>query len=213
MGRYSTVAKDIIRNLLQDDTVKRLTATELKNHAWVTGKEAPQHAITNDIHKTIKDFMTLSKLGTKNAGDRNRRVSIYGLFNIAREKNNGAGMIPVSVPVPVPAAKGKGTKPVSGTPLAPITETPKENTEAEMIRNIKNQLWSHLKGFNKIKDVALQLSNTTKNESFKEQIRVYLEELDFLNNEYKTLLDSIGPKLRQAHQIAVSGYGQKILNK
>jgi len=195
----SIVVKDIIRNLLQDDAVKRLTATDLKNHAWVTGKEAPQHAITNDIHKTIKDFMTLSKMGSKAAGDRNRRVSIYGLFNIARDRN-----IPPALPHTPSKLK------ITASPLTPIVEVPKESMEAEMIRNLKTQLWDHLKGFNKIKENLIQLSNNTKNESFKEQIREYGEEIDFLMNEYKTLLDSVGPKLRQAHQLAVTSYGQKV---
>jgi len=186
----STVAKDIIRNLLQDDALKRHTATDLRQHPWVTGREAPQRVITNDIHNTIKNYMALTKMRTKVGGERhNRRMSIYGLFNIAREQDQDQNLRKKSV--------------VKMVPILESPVVPKENVEAEMIRSLKNHLWNHLKGFNKIKDNIIQLTCTTKNETLREQLTVLVEEVDFLTNEYKILLDTCVPKLRQAHQLAI----------
>jgi len=144
--------------------------------------------------------MALTKMRTKVGGERhNRRMSIYGLFNIAREQNEDVNR----------------KKSVTKVPnMAPILENPvgnpKENSEAEMIRTLKNHMWNHLKGFNKIKDNIVQLTCTTKNETLREQLTVLVEEVDFLTNEYKILLDACVPKLRQAHQLAMTEYGQKL---
>jgi len=208
----SIVAKDIIRNLLQDDVPKRYTATDLRHHPWVTGREAPQRVITNDIHNTIKNYMALTKMRTKVGGERhNRRMSIYGLFNIAREQDiNGIGNFGNV------RQKKKSLK-VFNNMVPPIPEgapgKEKENAEAEMIMTLKNHLWEHLKGFNKIKDNILQLVNTTKNDTLRDQLNNLVEEMDFLTNEYKILLDSSVPKLRQAHQLAVTEFGQKMNKK
>jgi len=199
----STVAKDIIRNLLQDDAPKRYTATDLRQHAWVTGREASQRVITNDIHDTIKNYMALTKMRTKVGGERhNRRMSIYGLFNIARDQDQGQNLNLRKKP----AFKMLNMPPI--LEIAPVV--PKENVEAEMIKSLKNHLWNHLKGFNKIKDNIIQLTCTTKNDTLREQLTVLVEEVDFLTNEYKILLDTCVPKLRQAHQLAMTEFGQKL---
>eukprot|EP01123_Difflugia_compressa_P009059 TRINITY_DN2890_c2_g1_i1.p1 TRINITY_DN2890_c2_g1~~TRINITY_DN2890_c2_g1_i1.p1 ORF type:complete len:211 (-),score=37.63 TRINITY_DN2890_c2_g1_i1:31-603(-) len=137
----SSKAKDLIRNLLQDDPPKRYTAADLANHPWVSGRDAPQRTLTNNIHATIKNYMALTKMNNKVAGERghNRRMSIYGLFNIARAQ------APPLCSSPLPPSSS--LPPIPGTPNARTTILPtsnenqdvmKENPEAELIKVLTN---------------------------------------------------------------------------
>eukprot|EP01124_Arcella_intermedia_P010920 TRINITY_DN17421_c0_g1_i1.p1 TRINITY_DN17421_c0_g1~~TRINITY_DN17421_c0_g1_i1.p1 ORF type:complete len:483 (+),score=112.70 TRINITY_DN17421_c0_g1_i1:198-1451(+) len=209
----SSIAKDIIRNLLQEDGTKRYTAAELKVHPWISGKEAPQQILNNNIHNTIKHYIAFNQATAKVAGDRqNRRMSIYGLFNIARDTNvmkSPQVFPPSNSPVEAKKKFVITTPNNSSANLTPLE--PENNPEVELIKGLKNKMWDHWKGFGKIKDIALQIIQSTRNETLKEQLMELVKEIDFLSNEYKGLLDTSTPKLRQAHQLAQSEFGQKKL--
>ena len=51
----SEVAKDLIRNILQVDPKKRLTAEEISAHPWVVGTKTPRTELPNVTDK-IKEY-------------------------------------------------------------------------------------------------------------------------------------------------------------
>lgn len=92
----SSVAKEMIANLLQDDQTKRLTAAQLCKHPWVSSSETlSSKPIHHTVRGTIKSYRDYNKLVETMKGTRrgnpagketdNRRASIFGMFNIVKE--------------------------------------------------------------------------------------------------------------------------------
>jgi len=91
----STVAKELIVNLLQEDQNKRLTAGQLVKHPWVASSETlSSKPIHHTVRGTIKSYRDFNKLVETMKGSRrgnpaapvdNRRASIFGMFNIVKE--------------------------------------------------------------------------------------------------------------------------------
>jgi len=78
----------LIRNLLSDDPKERITIEELKFHPWVCGEETSDISLKKKGTITsLRQFNTLRKMGaTMNAGRSNKRVSIFGMFDLQEEK-------------------------------------------------------------------------------------------------------------------------------
>ena len=93
----SDTAKDLITVLLDKDPSKRPSASQLKKHPWVSGGKAPQRTLTNNIHRTISRYIEFNKMKTKMGGRHQRRVSIYGLFNIARSADSTTLLVPPTI--------------------------------------------------------------------------------------------------------------------
>jgi len=169
----STVAKDLIRNLLDDEPSRRLNATELKNHAWVSGRNAPKRALTNNIHASIRGTMTISKMGTIMARDRANkgRTSVRAMF-------------PSDSSVSALGMQGLFQK--------------EEDTEEKLIKDLKSDLRKHMNGFTKLKGCIKLLTDSSHNESLKSQLTKAAEEINFLTNAYKELTDVVTPNLNKA---------------
>jgi len=169
----STIAKDLIRNLLDDEPSKRLMATELKTNAWVTGRNAPKRALTNNIQASVRGTMTISKMGSMMANGRNTRprTSVRAMFPSDVQPGNSVQVL-----------------------FAPK----EEETEEKLIKDLKTDLRKHMNGFTKLKGCVKLLTETSQNEALKNQLAKTAEEINFLTNAYKELTDAVTPNLNKA---------------
>jgi serine/threonine protein kinase len=165
----SNTAKDIIRNLLDHDYTKRPTPTQLKNHQWVSGKEAPKEKLENNIHKSIRNWMDTSKMkariGGERGGYRPRVMSIFSMFN----------------------------QPVPGTP-----QKPNKNKEQELIESLKTEISNHAKGFARLSEQVHKLESTTSNDILKDQMDSISKELAMMTNAYNELHQGFTQKLNKS---------------
>jgi len=177
----STIAKDLIKALLDDEPSKRYTATELKSNAWVSGRNAPKRALTNNIQASVRGTMTISKMGSMMANGRNtvKRTSIRTMFPSEAAAATGMG--------------GSSTGSVQGL-FAPK----EEETEEKLIKDLKTDLRKHMNGFTKLKGCIKLLTETSQNDPLKNQLAKTAEEINFLTNAYKELTDAVTPNLNKA---------------
>jgi len=162
----STTAKDIIKNLLDHDYNKRSTPTQLKNHKWITGKEAPKEKLENNIQKSIRHWMDTSKMKARIGGDRGGyRPRVMSIFQMM---NNSAP------PVPQKASKNK---------------------EQELIETLKIEINNHARGFTKLSEQVHKLENSTSNEILKDQMNNFCQDLALMTNAYNELQQGFTPKI------------------
>eukprot|EP01125_Pyxidicula_operculata_P000433 TRINITY_DN10465_c0_g1_i1.p1 TRINITY_DN10465_c0_g1~~TRINITY_DN10465_c0_g1_i1.p1 ORF type:complete len:471 (-),score=126.23 TRINITY_DN10465_c0_g1_i1:160-1572(-) len=186
----SQTAKDVIVNLLDENPDNRYNSHQLLSHQWVGGKSTPQTPIHNNIHNTIKNYMTISQAKTKMATGRDRRTSIYGLFNIARDKKK-------SELAPLNETGASSSATTTTTTTSSSTDNSSYPPEVKLAQNLKQDLRLHSKGFQKLKDTIQVLQNETQNDILKEQLEKTMEEVNFLNNAYKELVDGVLPNLNK----------------
>jgi len=167
----SVTAKDIIKSLLDPDANRRPTATQLKSHQWVGGKEVPKERLENNIHKSIRNWMDTTRMKARIGGDRGgyrpRVMSIFSMFNNA--------------------------PPVT-------TQSPgyNKNKEQELIDALKTDISNHGKGFSKLSEEVHKLGNTTANEILKDQMDAIEKDLAVMTNAYNELQQGMIPKLNKA---------------
>eukprot|EP01128_Nolandella_sp_AFSM9_P005461 TRINITY_DN2637_c0_g1_i1.p1 TRINITY_DN2637_c0_g1~~TRINITY_DN2637_c0_g1_i1.p1 ORF type:complete len:316 (+),score=67.26 TRINITY_DN2637_c0_g1_i1:503-1450(+) len=166
-------AKEIITNLLGPDGNSRYTSTALKKHLWISGPNAPQRILTNNIQATVRSYMDFNKMKTRlGVGGRDRRMSVYSLFNIAK---------------------------VSGVPnSAPPALDPQKKLDQERLSRLKMDLRNHSLRFIKLKDDLESFAKDTTNGFLEKELKKTVEEVKFLTMAYKELLDSTVPALTKA---------------
>jgi len=168
----SVTAKDIIKSLLDADANRRPTATQLKSHQWVGGKEVPKERLENNIHKSIRNWMDTTRMKARIGGDRGgyrpRVMSIFSMFNNAP---------------PVTTQPGPGYN---------------KNKEQELIDALKTDISNHGKGFSKLSEEVHKLGNTTANEILKDQMDAIEKDLAVMTNAYSELQQGMIPKLNKA---------------
>jgi len=171
----STIAKDLIRNLLDDEPTKRKMATDLKTNAWVSGRNAPKRALTNNIQASVRGTMTISKMGSMMANGRNTRprTSVRAMFPSDQQ-------------------------PATGNSVQVLFAPKEEETEEKLIRDLKTDLRKHNNGFTKLNRCIKVLTETSQNEALKNQLGRTAEEINFLTNAYKELTDAFTPNLNKA---------------
>jgi serine/threonine protein kinase len=176
----SPEAKNLITLLLSDDPLARPTGAELRTHVWVAGKDVPQRQITNNIQATIRSYMDFNKNKTRlGVAGRDRRMSVYSLFNIAKEK--GVGGPPDKPPPPVPN---------------PIEK--QRQLDDQRVQQLKLDMFNGKSRFEKLKEDMKTISTQTKNNVLKKELEKAMNEVTFLTNAYKELIDSTLPTLTKA---------------
>lgn len=71
--------------LLDEDPSKRPTAAELKEHTWVTGKDTSKKELRSAV-RSMSKFNTYRKVASAAIPSRNRRVSVFGMFGLNKER-------------------------------------------------------------------------------------------------------------------------------
>lgn len=125
-------------------------------HTWVAGKNVPKRQITNNVQATIRSYMDFNKMKTRlGVGSRDRRMSVYSLFNIAHGK--GVTGPPDHPPPPVP------TQPSAAEALKKVDE--------QKVQKLKMDLRNHQLRFEKLKGDMGSLAKDTRNEALRKELQ------------------------------------------
>jgi len=202
----SQTAKDLISSLLDKDPAKRFTATQLKKNPWVSGGKAPQRTLTNNIHKTLSRYIEFNKFKTQMGGRNAKRMSIYGIFNIAHgEKPMSSMLVAPSIPedeilmVSDPMSLASSLLSSTSSTSASKTASPRlPGSELDLLHTLNTDLAAHSQGFAHLKDRMVKLSDKTKSQLLKKQLLKTIEEVDFLSKEYANVVKQAEPVVKKA---------------
>jgi len=136
-----------------------------------------------------------------------RRVSIYGLFNIARSAKSSLLVPPVigedEIVVTDMPNTGSPTHGASFAPspvLSPSKAKPVKDhsSELDLLHTLSTDLNAHSLGFEHLKDKMVRLSDKTKSQNLKKQLVKTIEEVSFLSKEYEVAVQQVMPVVKKA---------------
>jgi len=143
-------------------------------------------------------------MGGRNA----KRMSFYGIFNIAREgdKPMSSMLVAPSIPedeiliVPDPTTYASTIlSTTSSTSSTSKTASPRQpGSELDLLHTLNTDLAAHSQGFAHLKERMVKLSDKTKSQVLKKQLLKTIEEVDFLSKEYANVVKQVEPVVKKA---------------